>query len=137
MSDDWQLLQMARAHILLIGPVDALEESLEAVLQHATPPVVEWVPDMPHPSPDGAKTLVIRNVERLSPAQQDALSTTLIGLAPHVCQVITTSAVPLYALVASGAFLDTLYYRLNMLLLDITPRAAQQRRPRTQGGAFA
>ena len=35
-------------------------------------------------------------------------------------QIVTTSTVPLFPLVTRGAFLETLYYRLNVIYVELT-----------------
>ena len=47
-------------------------------------------------------------------------------------QVVTTTAEALLPLVASGAFLATLYYRLNVVYVDVTASSTADE-PATEG----
>ena len=64
-------------------------------------------------------TLLLRNLHALTPAEQgqlfEALNDWLSG-----AQVISTSATGLMPLVRDGRFLESLYYRLNTILIDVT-----------------
>jgi DNA-binding NtrC family response regulator len=62
-------------------------------------------------------TLLLENVEALTPPQQQALhewmTTGCLGV-----QVVSITAAPLAGSVARGEFLEALFYRLNVVLLD-------------------
>jgi DNA-binding NtrC family response regulator len=64
--------------------------------------------------------LVVRSVSALDRDQQQALLAWLDAPGNRM-QVISTTTDPLYPLVSRGAFLANLYYRLNVLLLDVAP----------------
>jgi len=114
--DDWQLLLTARPNTLLEGP----DEATDAIVGEA----MEWLAE-PHATWSGAAsgcdrpaTLVVRSVSALNQDQQRALLAWLDAPGDRM-QVISTTADPLYPLVGRGAFLANLYYRLNVLLLDV------------------
>jgi len=67
---------------------------------------------------DRPATLVVRSVSALDRDQQQALLAWLDAPGNRM-QVISTTTDPLYPLVSRGAFLANLYYRLNVLLLDV------------------
>ncbi len=69
---------------------------------------------------DRPATLVVRSVSALDQDQQQALLAWLDAPGNRM-QVISTTTDPLYPLVSRGAFLANLYYRLNVLLLDVAP----------------
>jgi DNA-binding NtrC family response regulator len=75
--------------------------------------------DLPLPSPADATTIVIRDIATLSLSFQQAWLARLN--APHARhqQIITTSSIAVFPLVARGVFLEELYYRLNTVLLDV------------------
>lgn len=114
--DDWQLLVTARPNTLLEGPCEATD----AIVGEA----MEWLAE-PHATWGGAAasstrpaTLVVRSVSALDQDQQQALLAWLDAPGNRM-QVISTTIDPLYPLVSRGAFLANLYYRLNVLLLDV------------------
>jgi Sigma-54 interaction domain len=113
---DWQLLVTARPNTLLEGP----HEATDAIVGEA----MEWLAE-PHATWSGAPlccdrpaTLVVRSVSALDGDQQQALLAWLDAPGDRM-QVISTTDDPLYPLVSRGAFLANLYYRLNVLLLDV------------------
>jgi hypothetical protein len=114
--DDWQLLVTTRPNTLLEGP----HEATDAIVGEA----MEWLAE-PHATWTGAPergdrpaTLVVRAVSALDRDQQKALLAWLDAPGDRI-QVISTTTDPLYPLVDRGAFLPNLYYRLNVLLLDV------------------
>lgn len=107
-----------RSHVLVAGAADAVEQSLAALMPHLDPPVWYWSPDALLPAPGDVKTLVIRNVDTLSAERQRDLLSWLEQAAVGRTRVVSMTTAPLFQRVASGRFLDTLYYRLNMVVLD-------------------
>jgi transcriptional regulator of acetoin/glycerol metabolism len=63
-------------------------------------------------------TLILHDVGNLSPAEQLELLGWLADVDRDV-QVVSTSSTQLMPRVNSGAFLDTLYYRLNTVCVDL------------------
>jgi hypothetical protein len=108
-----------RANLLLIGPDDLTRGFLKAVRPHLQEPVVILRGDEPFalpPRPVG--TLILIDVGAFSPPDQsrlyDALNDQLSGT-----QVISTSATGLMPMLAATSFLETLYYRLNTIYIDV------------------
>jgi transcriptional regulator of aromatic amino acid metabolism len=66
--------------------------------------------------------LVLQNVAVLSRTEQDSLRKWVDDSDPRR-QVISTSARPLFPLVARGLFDEGLYYRLNLMLVRLGPAA--------------
>lgn len=64
-------------------------------------------------------TLVIRDVDALTPEDQRKLCEWLDSRSDRT-QVVSTASAPLVPLVDSGQFDDALYYRLNMVYVDLT-----------------
>jgi hypothetical protein len=62
-------------------------------------------------------TLVLYNADRLDRQEQRDLLAWLDATHGTV-RVVSVSARPIFPLVTQGVFLDTLYYRLNMMLVD-------------------
>lgn len=119
--DDWALLRTVQANALLIGPPTAIAESLSELKGILRPPVHTWAPATRVPLPDGAcGTLIVQNVGALDSAQQVALLEWLNGRREPV-QVLSTSDAHIWPLVEHGAFEQSLYYRLNVMYVDLTP----------------
>jgi hypothetical protein len=114
---DWHIARASRFHVLIAGAADAVEQSLEVLMPHLTPPVCCWTPDAFLPSPGHVKTLVIRDVDALSAERQRDLLSWLDQAAAAPTRVVSTTTIPLFQRVAAGLFLDALYYRLNTVLL--------------------
>jgi hypothetical protein len=100
------------------GPT--IDAALVALKPHVRQPLWTWCAGLSvrlPPEPDG--TLVVRNVSRLDRDQQQQLVDWLHVAAGRV-QVISTASEPLFALVEHGIFLDVLYYRLNVVRVELT-----------------
>ena len=114
--DDWQLLVTARPNTLLEGPHEATDAIVGEAMEWLAEPHATWT-GAPSCS-DRPATLVVRSVSALDRDQQHALLAWLDAPGDRI-QVISTTTDPLYPLVDRGAFLANLYYRLNVLLLDV------------------
>ena len=120
-QDEWRLLITARPNVLLEGA----QETTNLIVDEA----MDWLP-MPHatwtgapPLGDRPATLVVRSISALDQNQQSLLFEWLESPGDRV-QVISTTNEPLYAMVGRGAFLANLYYRLNVLRLDVAKAGA-------------
>ena len=67
----------------------------------------------------GARTIVIRDVDALTREDQQKLCDWLDSRSDRA-QVISTASVPLVPLVDGQLFNDALYYRLNMVYVDLS-----------------
>jgi len=114
--DEWRLIVTARPNVLLEGA----HEATDAIVAEATgllaKPHVTWTGAAP---PGGRPaTLLVRSVSEFNRDQQQSLLAWLEAPGDRV-QVISTTTEPLYPLVSGGRFLASLYYRLNVLLLEV------------------
>jgi hypothetical protein len=116
--DDWQVLVSARPNTLLEGPHETTDAIVGEAMEWLAEPFSTWcgVPQ----ACDRPATLLVRSVSALDRDQQQALLAWLDAPGNRM-QVISTTTDPLYPLVSRGAFLANLYYRLNVLLLDVAP----------------
>ena len=114
--DEWQLLVTARPNTLLEGPHEATDAIVGEAMEWLAEPHATWTGEPPRT--DRPATLVVRSVSALDRDQQQALLAWLDAPGDRI-QVISTTIDPLYPLVNRGAFLANLYYRLNVLLLDV------------------
>ncbi len=65
-------------------------------------------------------TLVVTDIDRIGPAQADLLFDFLGQQHPSgAVRVIAASTAPLYGMVAAGGFSPALFYRLNLISLDL------------------
>jgi hypothetical protein len=120
---EWKILWTARPNVLVTGLPDAVEQSLAALMPHLAVPVCDWTPDVLQRRPGEMKTLVIHDVDALSPEHQGALSAWLDRPAVGRTQVVSTTNAPLFPRVVAGLFREELYYRLNTLVLGARPGA--------------
>ena len=107
-----------RCQVLLTGTSDAVERSLAVLMPHLQAPVCWWSPGAPLPSPRDVNTLVIRNLEVLTPERQLEFRLWLERAGEARPRVVSTTTVPLFQRVAAGLFLDALYYSLNTVTLS-------------------
>jgi hypothetical protein len=109
-----------RANVLVIGPDEAIERFLDAVLPTLRQPVSRWVPGqcLLLPAVEELGTLVIENAGALPPDAQRRLFDWLT-LTLGRTQIVSTTATSLLPLVETGVFLEALYYRLNIICIDL------------------
>ena len=115
--DSWRVLQSMRPNVLVIDP-DACHRRrlVDAVLEGSRGPVwrCESKP-LTLPQAD-VGTLLLHDAGDLTAAEQSQLLAWIER--NRATQVITVAPQPLYPGVAAGTFLDGLYYRLNVLVVD-------------------
>jgi hypothetical protein len=112
--DDWRLMLKMRPNVLIEGDKAATEATLRRLLPHCVEPAVEWNDVRGDARP---ATIIVRDVGNLSVSEQQRLLRWLD--AGERSQVLSTSNRPLFALVARGQFMADLFYRLNLLRLDV------------------
>jgi hypothetical protein len=117
-ADLRSLARQLKGGMILIGPADAAGSALEALRAGLATPVVECDCGKPLGLPPDASTVILRDVARLAIGQQRDL---LQWMEAHVGRVliIAVATDSLYPLVARGTFLDTLFYRLNVVTLGV------------------
>ncbi len=116
---DLQMMGMPRVNLLVVGTPGAIQGVLELLaVQNA---VTIWCADEPLslPSPTRQTTLVLHDVGLLDYADQLKLLDWLERCGGRA-QVISTTPQSLLKRVNGGAFIDTLYYRLNTVCVDVT-----------------
>ena len=118
------LAHTLRPNVLVIGPVARSEAVVAAIIcalstvSTVSMPVHYWTPDLPLPSPGDTTPIVIRDIATLSLSSQQAWVARMNAPEAHT-QIIATSSIAVFPLVARGVFLEDLYYRLNTVLLDV------------------
>ncbi|HET9010712.1 MAG TPA: hypothetical protein VFN38_02810 [Gemmatimonadaceae bacterium] len=118
---DLLLMGMPRVNLLLVAPDGVVRYVLESLLLDLREPIVRWSPGnvLDLSSVDHASTIILHDVGNLPPRDQLGLLEWLEH-ADGRAQVVSTSATPLLSRVQGGAFVDTLYYRLNTVCVDVT-----------------
>jgi hypothetical protein len=114
---EWLDICAHRCNTLLIGPADATARVLMLLRPYLRRPTVWAAPQHgPLEIPIEGGTVVLQEVSALGPDDQAAL---LKSCESHRAQLISTSATPLFPLIALGVFDEALYYRLNVMLMSV------------------
>jgi hypothetical protein len=118
----WLLSQDARPNILLdCGPgVDAVADYVTRLC--AAPRERCRLPGALALPASKSGTLLLENVEQLTPPQQAALHEWMSTGCADV-QIVSIAASPLAHLVQRGEFLEALFYRLNVIRLEVPASA--------------
>jgi len=121
---EWRSLCTERPNLLLEGSEESTEGRLLFLAPYLRKPVL-WKPShAPFARPTGeCGALVLQNVAALGREEQSALLRWLDDSNGRT-QVVSTTAQPLFPLVARGVFDEALYYRLNVVLLCVDSSSA-------------
>ena len=112
------ILPRASPHVLLIGDDPDLTAVFQRIQPYLRTAIVPWVPDLTSDLPAAPfGTLLVKDVSHLDEGQQARLAR--LAAVPDI-QIVSMTAAPIFPLIAAGAFHDELYYRLNMVTLDLT-----------------
>jgi hypothetical protein len=114
-------------HVLLLGNDASISPALARLRPQLRRPIWQWRPAVATDPPavtSGA--LIIWGVGALSLDQQRHLLTWMTGAGANV-QIISISESHLFPRVWQKAFLDDLYYRLNMVCVALDDRPANPR----------
>lgn len=127
LRSEWSWLSGVHPNVLLVGDRMATDAALSYLESTYQPPViVRNCGDHPLVLPpiESVNTLILHDVAALLPGEQQMLIDWL-SCENRRTQVVTTSPEALLPLVTSGAFLSMLYYRLNVIYVDVTKSPAQ------------
>jgi hypothetical protein len=117
-----EALRASHVNLLIIGPDNESAPLLDSLMPYLRTPLREWRGTLPPPEPG---TLVLRDVSSLQSSEQAMLIDWLNEQGTDV-QVVSLDRQPVFPLVERGAFLPTLYYRLNIVSVmahDVGPSA--------------
>lgn len=120
-QEELLLVGVPRVNLLLLGNDGVVQNVLDTFLQGADQPIASWFPGeaLVLPPADRAGTVVLHEVGRL--AIQDQIQVLeWLGQAMGRTQVVSTTSASLLPRVQAGAFIDTLYYRLNTVCVDVS-----------------
>jgi transcriptional regulator of aromatic amino acid metabolism len=131
LPEEWRLARAARLNVLVLGMprvnplLSDLEGSIENVVERLLPdlqePIASWCPGsrLVLPPVAHARTLILHEVGSLVFEDQGRLLE-WVERAEGRTQVLSTCSTSLLALVHTGVFNATLYYRLNTVCLDLS-----------------
>jgi hypothetical protein len=121
---EWRLLRERSCNVLIEGTVTATDAALHLLQPHIQQPIA-WqrltaTLELP---PDETRTLILTDAAALSREEQQRLLVWIDDMGSRT-RIISTSPRSLFALVDAGCFDAALYYRLNVLLVRVTPVSA-------------
>jgi hypothetical protein len=114
--DDLHVPRLPRINILLIGTADRTSAFIADLLPELNEPI-ELCEAKDFRPPDQPGTLLLYNATEMPAAGQAALCGWLDNT--RGTRVVTTVDRPLFPQVEAGLFLATLYYRLNIVTIDL------------------
>ena len=129
-DEDWRLARavhaellqtrVPRANVLLVGSDGPIQNILELLLRDCGESVPTWQPGdaLVLPPVERARMMILRDVGSLSDVDQHRLLD-LLDQAVGRTQVVSTAPEPLLSRVQAGALLSALYYRLNILYVEV------------------
>jgi hypothetical protein len=118
-SSDWEKIIMTRANTLVQGTKSDLDACVLALTPFCPTPVV--TPEDPIGTALAAidkGSVILENVSRFTLEEQREILSWL-DLQGCGVRLIATTTERLYDLVEGGRFVDTLYYRLNVIFIDL------------------
>ena len=117
-------LAAAQTNLLVEGNELRVQAVLAALAPNFVSPLTTWGGGMALPTARWG-TLMVPHVERLHEEHQRQLLRWL-GETDGTVRVVATTSGSLFRLVRRGAFLDALYYRLNIVRLEVAAERAAQ-----------
>jgi len=121
-TSDRDLAHLTRVNLFIVGADDVVAGLLASLWPDlATPIVVRHPGEQLRLSPTSppVKTMVVHDVDTLTPHEQHTLHQ-WIGAGKGRTRIVSTASKSLLPKVETGAFNDGLYYRLNVITLDLT-----------------
>ena len=119
---EWRMLKERPHTVLFEGPVAATDAVLLLLQPHIRETIAWNRPHVPITAHNGQTgVLIVREAAALSGDDQKQLLDWLKTEGSRA-YVVSTTERSLFALVAAGLFDETLYYRLNVILLPVGPR---------------
>ena len=129
-SVDWRVLCATHLNVLLEGEESATDRVLRLLEPRLYEPVIWKRRDaalaLP---PGGVGALILQDVGVLTGEEQTALLAWLDATTGRT-QIVSTTAHPVFPLIARGLFEPALYYRLNVMLLRVDGSILDEVAPR-------
>jgi transcriptional regulator of aromatic amino acid metabolism len=125
--EDWSAVVERRPSLLLCGPSSATEALLSELTVLAPAPIYRIAcKTASFPLQPRRGTVILDDLEALDEPQQKSLMSWLDERLHADIQLISLTARPLFPKVQSGLFLSALYYRLNVIYIDVSAAAPKQ-----------
>lgn len=120
-ASDQDLARLTRVNVFVVGADDAVAKLVTSLWQSLARPIVVRHRGEPLrlPAYQPAGTIVVYNVDSLTPEEQCALNQWVCAGNGRT-RVVSTAGASLLPMVEAGAFDDALYYRLNVVTIDLT-----------------
>jgi transcriptional regulator of aromatic amino acid metabolism len=117
--EEWAILSRWHPNVLFEGVAAISEAAISELTPHLNGPIQCWTSGQPLSESGG--TLIVREVGLLDSVEQRSLLRAIDECAGRgdALQVIATTSTPLYSAVERAAFRPDLYYRLNVVRLDL------------------
>jgi len=114
----------ASLRLLITGDVAALGTVLPIIDRYCPGPIHLYdAATIPLVPPFSRGTVLLNEVDRLAPAEQDCLFDWVTDHGAGHPFIVATSTVPLWPLVERGMFRADLFYRLNLISIAAQPGA--------------
>lgn len=126
-TSDLDLARHTRVNLFVVGADDAVVRLVTALWRTLVTPIVVRHRDEPlrlSPTSRPIGTIVLYDVETLTHEEQRALYH-WVGTGNGRSRVVSTASRCLLPLVEAGAFHEDLYYRLNVVTIDLTSPVAR------------
>jgi hypothetical protein len=115
---EWQAACEYHCNLLIQAPQAAADDFLRRLLPHLRSPIHHARADSFTLPTRAVSTVVLQNVTQMPTIEQNMLRAWMAN-PRHTAQLISTATEPVYPLVQQGRFPAWLYYRLNVVLLQI------------------
>ena len=122
---EWEAISYGRRNFMLAGQPSAVDAMLASMLPHFLDPIRLFAPDIDRALllPDEG-TLILMEIARLKGSQQSDLVAWMDeGHRSDDVQIVSTTSRQMMPLVESGEFRAELYYRLNVVRIDLVEPA--------------
>jgi hypothetical protein len=122
---EWEAISYGRRNFLLAGQPSAVDAMLASMLSHFLEPIRLFAPDTDCALPLPAEgTLILMEIAHLKGSQQSQLVAWLDAFNRSAAvQIVSTTSRQMMPLVESGEFRAELYYRLNVIRIDLAEAA--------------
>jgi hypothetical protein len=127
---EWTAISYGRRNFLLAGAPSAVDAMLASMLPHLFEPIRLFAPDTEGPVPLPTEgTLILMEIGLLNGNQQSELVAWLDQLDRRdPVQIVSTTSRQILPLVESGVFRAELYYRLNVIRIDLADAGTDHNR---------
>lgn len=118
--DDWNLVSTESNNVWFVGDSGTVADLVDALRPHLAEPVItrRSGDSLILPNVNEVGTLVLFDVEALGVGDQHRLNDWLDQIGPRP-RIISASRGSVLPMLEAGTFLESLYYRLNTLCMDV------------------